>query len=105
MFTRSFPAMAKVLPSRRLVAQDIDSVYTVNAARIKTAFQNYKGVFHIATDGWTDRRGGKFIGVYAHWTPTYDGNVVVPRSCLIDFIPLVRFTRFNWYIILIRSNV
>ncbi|KAG7528204.1 hypothetical protein FFLO_06348 [Filobasidium floriforme] len=88
MFTRSFPALQKVLPSRRLVAQDIDTVFTVNAERLKRAFAAYVGVFHIAIDGWTDRRGNKFVGIYAHWTPMDDnGTSVSPSSCLIDFVP------------------
>jgi hypothetical protein len=78
--------MEKILPNRRQVVQDIETAFSVNTKRLKTVFRIYNGVIHIATDGWTDRRGNKFIGLTAHYTPVTDAKVR-PRSLLIDFIP------------------
>jgi hypothetical protein len=85
MFTKSFPAMKAILPSRRQVADDLAAIYSINRKRVGGLFHLHNGVFHIATDCWTDRSGNSFMGVTAHWT---DIAYTEPRhlSLLIDFV-------------------
>jgi hypothetical protein len=88
MFTRSYPEMENALPSRRTVATDLTKVYQVNQKRLTGHFKAHDGAFHIAVDGWTDRRGRAFLGVHCLWN-VVGPNEVTPRSMLIDFIPYV----------------
>jgi len=84
MFTRSFPAMAAVLPSRKMVKNDLQRVHNINRERLGDHLCQHPGVFHISTDGWTDRSGNAFIGIICNWTEVI-GTTVKPRSVLIDF--------------------
>lgn len=88
MFTRSFPAMARVLPNRRQVRSDVAKTYAIGSKRLSGRLRMHTGVFHVATDAWTDRAGNAFIGVVLHWSEVVD-TVVNHVSCLIDFISLV----------------
>jgi hypothetical protein len=85
MFTRSYPELKSVLPSRKTVASDLAKVHKVNEKRLLGHFKAHDGAFHIAVDGWTDRRNKAFLGVHCHWN-VIEGSEITPRSMLIDFI-------------------
>lgn len=86
MFTASFLAMKKVLPNRRQVAQDLSKVFEINEKVLRGILHHHQGVFHLATDCWTDRGGNAFMGVTAHWTEVEGAGDVRPQSILLDFI-------------------
>lgn len=76
--------MAAVLPSRKMVKDDLQRVHNINRERLGNHLSQHPGVFHISTDGWTDWSGNAFIGIICNWTKVM-GTTVKPRLVLIDF--------------------
>jgi hypothetical protein len=85
MFGRSYPELKAVLPSRKTVASDLLKVHKVNEKRLLGRFKAHDGAFHIAVDGWTNRRNKSFLSVHCHWN-VIEGSEITPRSMLINFI-------------------